>query len=58
MLILFSQGCTQDRTRLLNQYPEELVDEAIKKGYIREVQKDAFGVPIYAVTDSGKEVWE
>lgn len=58
MLILFSRRSMHDRTRLLSQYPEELVDEAIQKGYIREVQKDAFGVPTYAITDSGKEVWE
>lgn len=38
MLILFSKGSMHDRTRLLSQYPEELVDEAIQKGYIREVQ--------------------
>lgn len=58
MLILFSQGSTHDRDRLLHRYPEELVDEAIAKGYILELRKEKFGVPIYGITPLGKEVWE
>lgn len=58
MLILFSHGTTHDRQRLLHSYPEELVDEAIAKGYIIELQKDRWNVPIYRITSIGKEAWE
>lgn len=58
MLMLFTNGTTHDRTRLLHSYPEELVNKAIEKRYIKEIDKDTFGVPIYAITPLGKEVWE
>lgn len=58
MLILFSGDCMHDRTRLLHKYPEADVDEAVTKGYLEKVGEDNFGVPIYSITESGKEVWE
>ena len=58
LLILFSQGAMHDRKCLLQRFPENLVDEAITKGYLFEDQKDAYGEPIYAITAAGKRVWE
>lgn len=58
MLMLFSGDCMHDRTRLLHKYPEADVDEAVTKGYLEKVGEDNFGVPIYSITESGKEVWE
>lgn len=58
MLTLFSHGTTHAKDRLLHQYSEELVDEAIAKGYILELRKDEWDVPIYGITPLGKEVWE
>lgn len=58
MLVLFSHGTMHDRQRLLHKYPEELVDEAIAKGYIVEIQKNQFGEPTYGITSIGKTVWE
>lgn len=58
MLMLFSNDTMHDRTRLLHTYSQELVDEAVEKHYIEEIKNDEFGVPIYAITDLGKKVWE
>lgn len=58
MLVLFSNGTTHERQRLLHKYPEKLVDEAIAKDYIHEIQKDKFDEPIYGITPLGEEVWE
>lgn len=58
MLILFSCGTMHDWTRLLYKYPASHVDEAIAKGYLEEKHLDKFGIPVYAITDLGKEVWE
>lgn len=58
MLALFSHGTPHGRQRLTHKYPAELVDEAIAKGYIHEIQKDKFDEPIYGITPLGEEVWE
>ncbi len=58
MLYLFSNGSTVIRSALVRKYTEEVVDEVIAKGYIAEIRKDKYGDPVYAITETGKEVWK
>ena len=54
MLMQFTQGTTPSRAHLKQQYGEELIDEALRSGYIIEIRKNEFGEPVYAITIDGK----
>ena len=54
MLMQFSQGSTPSRSHLIRKYGEELVDEALSLGYIRERRKNAYGELVYEIKDEGK----
>lgn len=56
MLMQFSQGTTPSRSHLIRKYGEALVDEALSLGYIFELRKNAYGEPVYAITNEGKAV--
>ena len=54
MLMRFTQGTTPSRAHLKQKYGEELIDEALRLGYIIELRKNEFGEPVYAITIDGK----
>lgn len=54
LLMLFTQGSCNTRSRLLRRFPESTIDEAIALGLIIEVRKDNAGIPVYAITETGR----
>ena len=56
MLMQFTQGTTPTRLHLVHTHNEDLVDEAIRMGYIIEIRKNEYGEPVYAITPLGKSV--
>ena len=58
MMVLFSHGTTQTKERLIKDFGTELVDEAIEKKLIYPLSEEHLGVPIYGITEAGKEAWQ
>lgn len=54
LLMEFTNGNTPYIGLLHRRYTKELVDEAIKLGYIIEIGKNTYGESIYTITSLGK----
>lgn len=55
MLMQFTNETQCSRTHLQSNYSNELIDEALKNGYIVEIRNNVYGDPIYMITTKGKE---
>lgn len=56
LLTLFTKGSYNTRSRLLRRFPENTIDEAVALGLIVEVHKDDAGIPVYAITETGRSL--
>ncbi len=54
LLMEFTNGSTPCREHLVKRYSENIVESAIKKGYIREYGQNTLGDTIYCITEKGK----
>lgn len=54
MLMLFTQNTPNTRSRLRRKYSDELIDEAVRLGYIVEDHKTEDGIAVYRITESGR----
>lgn len=54
MLVQFSQGSDVSRSHLRRRYTDEMIDEAIRLGYIVEVRRHEDGDPVYRITNKGR----
>lgn len=55
LLMQFTGGTTPSRKNLSKHYSENLIDEAINLGYIKEIGKNDIGDPVYGITESGRQ---
>lgn len=55
LLLQCSNGTTPCRSHLVKMFGDELVDDAIEQGYIREIRKNSSGEPVYQITLLGKD---
>ena len=53
-LMQFTNNTTPCRSHLVRIFGEELVDECVQKGYIRVCRTNAFGEPVYTITEKGR----
>lgn len=56
LLMEFTHGTTPCRKHLVRRYGNELVDEALEKGYIVQIGVTDIGDPRYAITELGKKI--
>lgn len=56
LLMLFTQNTPNARSSLLHRFPEAIVDEAIALGLIVESHKNDIGIPVYRITELGRQL--